>query len=184
MNSFEPTPVRDMTNVPYDPEWPVHFAKISRILKSALGEECIAIEHVGSTAVPGLSAKPKIDMDVVIDSMSHFSAVSRLLEGLGYYPQGDLGRTDREAFGRQDDRVPFDGVGTVQPKHNLYVCTKESSYLREHLAFRDYLRVHPEAALAYSALKNGLAERDRYDQEAYVAGKTEFIRGILVKAGA
>ncbi len=129
-----------------------------------------------------MPAKPRIDLDVVIVSMAHFPEVAKRLSALGYYSQGNLGRDGREAFGRRDDLVPYDSKQTTWMKHNLYVCSKDSAVLREHLIFRDYLRNHPETAKEYAELKQLLVERDRHNQDAYVAGKTVFVQEVLRKA--
>lgn len=171
--------MRDMLNVPYDEAWPEVFEELKVLLQNTLGDLALAIEHVGSTAIPGIPAKPRIDLDVVIESEELLPQISEQLETLGYFQQGNLGRAGREAFGRKDDQVPYDGSGREWMKHNLYVCPKDSPVLREHLLFRDYLRSHPEIAKEYADLKQSLVEEDRYNQDAYVAGKTGFVAKVL-----
>jgi GrpB-like predicted nucleotidyltransferase (UPF0157 family) len=132
--------------------------------------------------VPGLAAKPIIDLDVIVrDADSVREAIARLAS-LGYTHQGDLGIPGREAFRRADEDVPRDGSGRRWPRHNLYVCAAGAEPLLRHLCFRDWLRVHPDDAAAYAALKNGLAERFRDDREAYTDAKSPFIQEILRKA--
>jgi GrpB-like predicted nucleotidyltransferase (UPF0157 family) len=155
--------------VPYDPEWPARFERLRRLLTEVLGALAQRIEHVGSTAVPGLMAKPIIDLDVVIGSRALLPAAYARLASVGYVDEGDLGVADREAF-----RAP-DGL----PAHHLYVCPADSRALREHLLFRDYLRSHPEAAQAYGILKRRLAALHGADRQAYTAGKTAFVQAIL-----
>lgn len=169
--------------VDYDPQWPVVFHDLSRVIGGALGELALYTEHVGSTAVPGLAAKPIIDLDVVIASGAQLPAVVQALTSLGYEHQGDLGIQQREAFNRQGDDVPRDGTGKVWPEHHLYVCVKDSREIRRHLAFRDHLRANPPEVVAYGALKRRLAGQFRDDREAYVAGKTKFIEGVLGRIG-
>ena len=130
--------------VDYDPQWPQVFHDLSRVIGGALGERALSIEHVGSTAVPGLAAKPIIDIDVVIASDDQLPAVIQALALLGYVHQGDLGIPQREAFNRQGDDVPRGGLGGTWPEHHLYVCPQDSRELRRHLAFRDFLRAHPK----------------------------------------
>jgi GrpB-like predicted nucleotidyltransferase (UPF0157 family) len=173
------TGARPVVIVDYDPRWPQVFLDLSRVIGGALGGGALAIEHVGSTAVPGLPAKPIIDVDVVIASDDQLPAVIRILASLGYVLQGDLGVPQREAFGRQGDDAPRGAAGGTWPEHHLYVCRQDSRELRRHLAFRDFLRANPREAAAYGMLKRRLADAFRTDREAYVAGKTEFIEAVL-----
>ena len=159
--------------VEYDPRWPALFAQIAARVRAAFaGGPLIGIEHVGSTSVPGLSAKPVIDIDVVIPSRADLPDATARLAALGYVHQGDGGIPTREAF-----REP---PGT--PRHNLYVCAGDSPELRRHLAFRDWLRAHPEDARRYGRLKRDLAARHGADRDAYCEDKTAFVRAILAKA--
>jgi GrpB-like predicted nucleotidyltransferase (UPF0157 family) len=153
----------------YDPGWPGTFAAPRGQLAGVLGPLAQRIEHVGSTAVPGLPAKPIIDLDVVIASRADLPAVITRLGPLGYQHEGDLGIADREAF--------TSPAGSSA--HHLYVCTADSRELARHLAFRDYLRGQPEQARAYAELKRSLAARFRSDRDAYSRGKTAFIEQAL-----
>jgi len=157
----------------YDPGWPAAFAAIRDQVAAALGPLARRIEHVGSTAVPGLPAKPIIDLDVVIATRADLpEAISRLAV-LGYRHQGDLGIAGREAF-----------ASTASPARHLYVCTADSRELARYLAFRDYLRTHPGQARAYAELKRSLAARFRTDRDAYSRGKTAFVEQALTAAAA
>ena len=119
--------------VDYDPSWPALFEDIAAPLRAVfVGGLLTRIEHVGSTSVPGLPAKPIIDIDVVIPSRADLPEAIARLATLGYVHQGDLGITSRKSF-RQPE---------ITPRHNLYVCAEDSPELRRHLAFRDYLRAH------------------------------------------
>jgi GrpB-like predicted nucleotidyltransferase (UPF0157 family) len=153
----------------YDPRWPDIFAALRARTADALGSLVQRIEHVGSTAVPGLPAKPIIDLDVVIATWSDLPATIERLQPLGYHHEGDLGVPGREAFTTPPDTPP----------HHLYVCTTDSPQLARHLAFRDHLRTHPDAARAYAALKRSLARRFGADRGAYTEAKTTFIERIL-----
>ncbi len=166
--------------VDYDPNWPIIFAELSRVIAECLGELASAIEHVGSTSVPGLAAKPIVDFDVVVESRrAVLESIGRLAR-LGYIHQGDLGVPGREAFRHGgDEEVPRDGLGRKWPTHNLYVCSQDSEALAEHLAFRDFMRQNPKEATAYAELKRGLAKQFPHDMDAYVEGKTDFVKGIL-----
>lgn len=158
----------------YDPSWPLLFAEITAPIRAAFGPSLVALEHVGSTSVPGLPAKPMIDIDVVIPSRTDLPEAIARLAMLGYVHQGDLGITSRESFRSLPE----------SPPQNLYVCAENSPELRRHLLFRDYLRAHPDEARRYGDLKRELAARHVTDIDAYVNGKTAFVRSILQKAGA
>ncbi len=173
--------------VAYDPSWPQSFAALRDVYRDALAGLYERIEHVGSTAVPGLAAKPIIDIDVVIPTWESFNIVKSRLESLGYHHQGDLGIAGREAFGSDSSAVPKapkDGAMRTWPAHNLYVCSRESKALAEHLAFRDWLRNDPERVAEYGALKRRLAEVYRNDRVAYTEAKSLFIRRVLWKSMA
>lgn len=156
----------------YDPGWPAAFATLRDQITAALGPLAHRIEHVGSTAVPGLPAKPVIDLDVVIATRADLPEVISRLAALGYRHEGDLGITSREAFASPADT----------PARHLYVCTADSRELARHLAFRDYLRTHPGQARAYAQLKRSLAVQFRSDRDAYSRSKAAFIEQILEAA--
>jgi GrpB-like predicted nucleotidyltransferase (UPF0157 family) len=158
--------------VEYDPEWPARFEAIRARIAPALGPLAVSIEHVGSTSVPGLAAKPVIDIDVVVADAGAIPAAIAALEGLGYEHLGEVGIPDREAFRRPP--------GTE--KHNLYVTPAAGQGLRNHLALRNHLRTHPEAVEAYAALKRRLAD-EAPDIDAYVIGKTDLIVSFLRAEG-
>ena len=152
---------------------------MKELLSTALDDLATSIEHVGSTSVPGLGAKPIIDLDTVIESNSTLpSVISRLAE-LGYFHEGDLGVPGREAFGREDEGVPRDSRGRIWPSHHLYVCPQDSKALAEHLALRNYLSLYPDEADCYETLKRQLANQYPHDIDAYVEGKSAFISKAL-----
>jgi GrpB-like predicted nucleotidyltransferase (UPF0157 family) len=159
--------------VDYDPQWPIRFTELRNRIWPHVRDLAIAIEHVGSTAVPGLPAKPVIDVDVVIPSRKELGAIVTRLEDLGYQHRGDLGIEDREAFWSPND----------SHAHHLYVCVSGSVALRNHLVLRDHLRRHPEDFAAYASLKKELAARFAQDVGRYVEGKTEFIAAVLAQYG-
>lgn len=156
----------------YDPDWPGRFQFLRKRIADALGDMAAAIEHVGSTAVPGLVAKPIIDIDVVLTSETILPAAIERLARLGYIHRGNLGIPEREAF-----RAP-----AGDPRHHLYVCPPCSAEFRRHIAFRDYLRAHPRDAKVYGDLKIALAERFREDRPAYNAAKSEFVEELTNQA--
>lgn len=155
--------------VDYDCAWPRMFLQLKERIWPAVCDESIAIEHVGSTSVPGMAAKPVIDIDIVIASRSKLPSILLRLGSLGYQHRGDLGVADREAF-----RAP-----ETQPAHHLYVCLENSLALRNHIAVRDYLRTHASDVEAYSNLKKELAKRFGNERARYNAAKTDFILAIL-----
>jgi GrpB-like predicted nucleotidyltransferase (UPF0157 family) len=159
--------------VDYDSAWPAAFESLRSRLWPVLRGVALGIEHVGSTSVPGLAAKPIIDMTIVLPSADEVPGAIARLATLGYVHRGDLGITGREAF-----RAP-----AQLPAHHLYACPAGTLGLINPVALRDYLRVHPDAARAYGELKKSLAARFPYDVDSYVDGKTGFIVGILREVG-
>lgn len=157
--------------VPYDPGWPLAFARWRDRLAGALGDGARRLEHVGSTAVPGLAAKPVIDIQVSVPDADDEDAFRPALERLG------LPLRTREP-GHRYFRPPPGRPREVQ----VHVCDAGGEWERIHLLFRDYLRAHPAACEAYAVLKQGLARRFRGDRVAYNEGKSGFILDALEKA--
>ena len=158
---------------PYNEAWVDDFKKIQGELSEALGNLALRIEHVGSTSVRGLSAKPIIDIDVAIKDMTIFDHVKEALAGIGYHHEGDLGIPGREAF-------KYEGKEHLR-KHHLYVCPEDSPELHRHLKFRDYLRSHPEAVEAYGRIKEEGAALYPEDMDKYIAHKAPVIQSIYEK---
>ena len=156
----------------YDAAWKQDFMKIKAEIQDALGDLALRIEHVGSTSVEGLSAKPIIDIDVVIRDYSLLDAVVSALRAIGYQHEGDLGIAGREAF-------RYEGKDHLR-KHHLYVCPQDSAELKRHIAFRDYLRSHPEAVKEYSRVKKEGAALYPYDMERYIEYKSPFIEKTYI----
>ena len=159
--------------VPYNEEWKPAFQDIKNELDAALGDLALSIEHVGSTSVEGLSAKPIIDIDVVIEDVSKLDSVIVAFEKIGYRHEGDLGVPGREAF-------KYDGKEHLM-KHHLYVCAKDAKELQRHIAFRDYLRTHADAVEAYSKVKEEGARLFPEDIDKYIEHKSPFIEEIYKK---
>ena len=166
---------RRIVVLPYDRQWELDFLQIKGELQAALGDLALKIEHVGSTSVRGLSAKPIIDIDVVIGDHSRFDAVVTALSGIGYHHKGDLGIAGREAFS-------YEGKEHLR-EHHLYVCPQDSPELKRHIAFRDHLRSHPEAAYEYSRIKEEGAARYPCDIERYIEFKAPFIEKVYRSLG-
>ena len=164
---------REIVVVDYDPSWPLTFATLREPIWDAVRGIAIAVEHVGSTAVPGLAAKPIIDIDVVVPSLAEMPAIIWKLATIGYVHCGNLGIEEREAF-----QSPA-GL----PMHHLYACVDGSAALANHLTIRNCLRRNAAATAEYADLKRQLADRFPTDVENYVAGKTEFLLKLLRSAG-
>jgi GrpB-like predicted nucleotidyltransferase (UPF0157 family) len=162
-----------VTVVDYDPSWPAVFEQLRATIWPSVRDLATTIEHVGSTSVVGLAAKPIIDMTIVVPTAREMEPAIDRLAALGYRHRGDLGVPGREAFARPE--------GT--PAHHLYACVEGNLGLRNPLAMRDHLRRNPSAAREYGALKKQLAARFPDDIDSYVEGKTDFILSILAGAG-
>ena len=160
---------KEVIVLPYQESWKDDFEKIAQELRTVLSELAIRIEHVGSTAVEGLAAKPIIDIDLVILSKD-FPSVVKSLATIGYQHEGNLGIEGREAFA-------YSGKEHLQC-HHLYVCSENSLELKRHLAFRDYLRSHPGAVAIYGATKMKAAQLFPKNIESYMAYKTSVIEEI------
>jgi GrpB-like predicted nucleotidyltransferase (UPF0157 family) len=161
-----------ITVVAYDPAWPEQFAAVKDDLTRALEGIDHAIEHVGSTSVPGLAAKPVLDIDVVVEAGDVDAAIAAL-ERSGYEPLGDLGVPERYALRAPDEN----------PRRNVYVVVAGSQSLRNHLAVREVLRTTADLREAYGAWKLELSRRDLPDIDAYVAAKSPIVQRILSAAG-
>ncbi|WP_346988234.1 GrpB family protein [Bacillus sp. SW7] len=162
----------------YNIKWESEFNKLQTLINDVMEDSILSIEHVGSTSIKGLAAKPVLDIDIVIEDYGVFPKVVTKLEAIGYYHQAEWSYKGREAFGRKDAFVPWDGESTDWMEHHLYVCDKESEELRRHIAFRDYLREHEDVAGEYGHLKEELA-RETKSRTSYSEGKTKFITNIL-----
>lgn len=164
--------------VEYDAEWPRAFERVRRVVAAALGDVAVGIEHVGSTAVPGLAAKPIIDIDVIAASAPEVAVAIERLAAIGYVHRGDLGIVGREAFSHP--RVGRDGE--PMPEQHLYVCQADGDEVWRHLAFRDYLRANPEARERYAAVKRKGARLYAEDRDAYQEHKSALVRELLAAA--
>jgi len=161
--------------LPYDRAWKFAFEEIKREIVGAIGDLIIGIEHVGSTSVEGLSAKPIIDIDVIIKDYSILDAVVRKLEAIGYIHEGNLGIKDREAF-KYSDKPHLQ-------QHHLYVCPQQSEELHRHITFRDFLRSNPEGVKKYSAVKEKAAQLFPDNIEKYIEYKSPCIEELYKMCG-
>ena len=167
-----------ITIVPYDSAWPALFAAEAAVIRQTLGDSVLRIEHVGSTSVPGLAAKPVVDMQVSVRSLEPLSRYLVLLGRIGY-THASLG--------------PFDLVYPLFQKpnewpstHHVHLCVIGSEQERNHIAFRDYLRTHPSVAGEYLKIKRALAAVNHgttlESRERYSLSKTEFVVSVLKRA--
>ncbi len=158
----------------YDPSWPKLFLQEADALRSAFGASLVSLEHIGSTSVPGLSAKPIIDIQAIVRTLAEASAAPALAE-IGW-TQGsfDLDPEHRLYFKKNT----AEGIRT----HQLHVYEPNLPAAAEHILFRDYLRAHPDEASRYLDLKRRLARTHQHDRIAYSAAKDEYVAAVLTKA--
>ena len=166
----------DIEVIDYDPQWPQWFEALCEKVWPAVSDVAVRIDHVGSTAVPGLAAKPIIDMDIVVAERGDVRAVIERLAGIGYRWRGDLGVEGRESF-----KPPAD---TSLPRHHLYVVVENNRAHLDHWLLRDLLRHDETARDRYAALKRRNAEEANNDIDVYVAAKAELVADLLTRARA
>jgi len=157
----------------YRPEWKHRYEAEVERLEAIAGDSLHEFEHIGSTAIEGMAAKPIIDLLAVADDVDETGELIDLLEtnGYEYRPSGDV----------RDRRFLAKGPRTNRT-HYLSLCERESTFYTEKLAFRDYLRTHPDTAAEYEALKRNLAEQYPDDRATYTERKDEFIEEVLKRA--
>ena len=161
--------------VPYDAAWKYAFEEIKTEIEAEIGDLILGIEHVGSTSVEGMFAKPCIDMDVIIKDYSVFDEVVSKLGAIGYIHEGDLGIKDREAFKYADKPHLM--------THHLYVCPRDSEELHRHIVFRDFLRKNPEAVKKYSRVKETAAQLFPDSIDQYIEYKSPCIEELYKECG-
>jgi GrpB-like predicted nucleotidyltransferase (UPF0157 family) len=158
----------------YDPRWATMYAEESARIQNVIGKWLLGIEHVGSTSVPGLAAKPIVDIMPGLRSLGDAPPVISAMEGLGYQYIADY--EDELPERRYFVRPPGRGYRHKRLFH-IHAVETTNAFWRRHLAFRDYLRAHPETAAEYAALKRRLATEYGADRVGYTEAKTEFITG-------
>lgn len=158
--------------LPYCESWPTSFLREQSSLAEKLGLSPAKIHHIGSTSVPGLAAKPIIDILVEVESLAVVEEKSEILFSLGYEAKGEYGITGRRYFRK----------GGVTRTHHLHAYEEGSEHVFRHLAFRDYLRCHSSECKAYETLKLALAKEGDLSKTAYSARKAPFIEAIQAKA--
>lgn len=157
-----------MIVAPHNPEWPRLFEEEAARVAAALGKGVVAVHHIGSTSVPGLPAKPIIDMLPVVRRIEALDEpeIRERMESLGYEAMGEFGLPGRRYFRK----------GGNPRTHHAHAYQEGHSDVERHLAFRDYLRAHPDVAREYGELKAELARRFPDDIEAYMDGKDAFVK--------
>ena len=159
--------------VEYDPSWQEMFEREAAAIRGALGPVAVRVDHVGSTSVPGLSAKPIIDIDVSVSDIAMVDSYRGPLEGIGYLFVPDPDFPDFHFFGKP----------AARPRtYHIHVCETGSLHEGRQLAVRDYLRTHPEEATAYGAVKQAIAERHAGDRLGYIAGKDFYVKALERRA--
>lgn len=153
----------------YDPNWKTQFRTIKTIIQNVIGKNIINIEHIGSTAVQGLAAKPIIDMDIVYENVSYFPAIKQGLETLGYYHNGNQGIPEREVFKRKTPHPNHPELDNIS--HHLYACIQSSTELQRHLLFRNFLIKNKWAKTAYQNIKYDIADEANQDRKVYAVLK-------------
>ena len=154
--------------VPYRPEWPDRFEAEAERLRAVFGSTLLALHHIGSTSIPGLAAKPVIDMIPVLERIEAADERAGALVALGYEGLGENGIPGRRYFRKGGDHRT----------HQLHCFAAGNPHIRRHLAFRDFLRAHPGICDGYAALKTALAAAHPKDIEGYMAGKDAFIQEV------
>jgi GrpB-like predicted nucleotidyltransferase (UPF0157 family) len=158
--------------VPYDPDWPVQFREIADAIRQAIGSVAVRIDHIGSTSVPGLAAKPVIDIQIAVRDFEPFAAIREPLEQLGYVWRSDNPELTKRYF--------REAPGT--PRTHIHVRRRGSFHEQFALLFRDYLRATPQRAADYAALKYALATQFTHDRDGYQDAKAPFIWQIIQEA--
>lgn len=165
-------PADPLVVVPYAPEWPSRFREIAAPIRAALGGVARRIDHIGSTAIPGLAAKPIIDIQISVASLEPLDAYRLPLERVGWVFRADNTERTKRYF--------REAPGT--PRTHIHVRAAGSWGEQFALLFRDYVRAHPDVAARYAALKRELAERFRDDRRGYTEAKSPFIWAVMAEA--
>lgn len=166
--------MKNVELVPYTDKWQKLFATEAREIARALEEIVVAVNHIGSTSIPAIYAKPIIDILVEVEAIEAVDRRNANMAALGYEVMGEFGISGRRYF-RKNDHA---GHRT----HHVHIFTAKSAEALRHLSFRDYLIAHPAEAQAYSELKKSLAEKYPQSMESYIQGKDDFIKEIDRKA--
>ncbi|NDJ76093.1 MAG: GrpB family protein, partial [Chloroflexi bacterium] len=171
MAKFDPNESFELER--YNPEWPQHFEEECHLIEEALGDHVLELNHIGSTSIPGMRAKPIIDIQLVVEAFAPIEEYERLLSGLGYHLHAhkDFDQRDHLFFWKGEPRT-----------HHLHVSEYATWEHYRYLLFRDYLCKHPEMAQQYQAIKQELADAFKAKRPAYTKGKTAFIESVVAYA--
>jgi len=158
---------------PYNSQWKEFYRKESELISSTISDYLVDIQHIGSTAIPGIIAKPIIDIAVAINSLENIEKIIGPLSEIGFIYRGEQGIPDRHMFVKGGEELRT---------HHMHVMHKSHYEWKKHILFRDYLMNHPKEVKKYSELKRRLEKQFKHDRESYTESKSEFIEGILEKA--
>ncbi len=167
----------------YNPKWKIEFEQLRQVFSELLKGIPSTIEHVGSTAIPGIIAKPILDIDIIPEQKEALPEISNRLDAAGYSSKGELGIMGRFAFKQTTLLVPLTTAGRKWMTHHLYVCLSNSLALKNHLLFRDALLNNEQLAQIYNQLKRELITETAMTREIYNKRKTEFILSVLAGSG-
>jgi GrpB-like predicted nucleotidyltransferase (UPF0157 family) len=165
--------IRTIIVVPYDPAWAETYRREAEQLRLVFGSLLIDIHHIGSTSIPGLSAKPIIDMMPIVRDIEKVDSYNEYMREIGYEPRGENGIVGRRYFVKGGD---------IDRTHHVHIYAADSPEVAKHLDFRDYVNAHPDALRDYAELKIELARQFPHDIESYMAGKDAFIKETIEKA--
>ena len=166
---------RQISLMPHDLDWAHQFSEEAARLTAVFGDNLVTIHHIGSTAVPGIQAKPIIDMMPVVWDIEQVDNLNDAMTDLGYIHRGEHGIPGRRYFRKGSD---------LHHSHHIHTYQIGSDEIARHLLFRDYLRVHPQPAQAYNQLKTELAQTYRDDAVAYTSAESDFIQAMIQEAMA
>ncbi|MDI3234235.1 GrpB family protein [Exiguobacterium antarcticum] len=164
--------MRQVIVIPYQTSWADEFEQEAVRLRTVFGERLLAVHHIGSTSVPGLSAKPILDILPVVDSLDGIEAFDAALEAIGYEAKGEFGMRGRRYYRKGGDNRT----------HHVHLYAVGNPEIARHVVFRDYLREHPQEVEAYSEIKEQLANQYPEDIDAYIVGKDTFVKEMEQRA--
>ena len=169
--------------VPYDPNWPVLFHEECRRITSVVGHIAAGVHHLGSTSIPGMPAKPILDIAVLLRNFEDGERCIAPLKNIGYLHVGLLDEIPGDRFfGKVHTSQEISSDSEEIVTHHIHMYTLDSPLMRNHFAFRDFLIAHPEVAAEYARLRLALADKHPDDRTSYTAGKRSFIEKVIAKA--
>lgn len=168
---------------PHTEAWAIEFSHLKEVLQEILNSFDIIIEHVGSTSIPGLCAKPILDIDIILEYKPQLTQIAKRLENAGYINKGEQGIEGRFAFRQAKETTPTTSSKKKWQEHHLYVCYSDSLALKNHLLFRDALLRDATLVEEYNQLKQALVKKIGITREEYTKQKTEFIIAVLANNG-